>query len=308
MTGGALGSIVGTVTQKEDAEAGEAELVSPFGIVAENRATSPKMGSEGWLRTPGAVLTHPGGETSPGWKGPEVPREARGTLTMTGGSEATIFVLIPPGVVLTETRDRWPEHSFDLVGRELCTHPIRKLQARVLLIKCLDPAPSSCPDRRGKLQARVLLIKCLDPAPSSCPNRRSPPGSKSTEGRGACASQAHLAMGGECHLLWPHLTMRPALLQWFQFVAVSGNHYTHMNEPHKVATITNSFLQSKHGIPAQLELWAWGFSNLVLTRFTSPHLDSSSHAPQQGQVWRAWAPVVLKTSTVGRVRGKGARS
>lgn len=34
--------------------------------------------------------------------------------------------------------------------------------------------------------------------------------------------------------------------QWFQFVEVPGNHYTHMNKPQTVAAVISSFLQ---GLP-----------------------------------------------------------
>lgn len=47
----------------------------------------------------------------------------------------------------------------------------------------------------------------------------------------------------------PHI---PSLPQRFQFVEVTGNHYVHMNQPQLVASVINSFLQSKERIPAQL--------------------------------------------------------
>uniref|UniRef100_A0A8C0ZPX6 AB hydrolase-1 domain-containing protein n=1 Tax=Castor canadensis TaxID=51338 RepID=A0A8C0ZPX6_CASCN len=50
-------------------------------------------------------------------------------------------------------------------------------------------------------------------------------------------------------------TMRATLKERFQFVEVPGNHYAHMSEPHRVASITSS-LRSKGRVPARLQLWA----------------------------------------------------
>ncbi|XP_062058732.1 serine hydrolase-like protein 2 isoform X2 [Lepus europaeus] len=46
---------------------------------------------------------------------------------------------VAAGLVLNrDRRIAWPEHSFEFVSRELFVHAIRKLQARVLLIKALQ--------------------------------------------------------------------------------------------------------------------------------------------------------------------------
>ncbi|XP_012656595.2 serine hydrolase-like protein 2 [Otolemur garnettii] len=46
--------------------------------------------------------------------------------------------------------------------------------------------------------------------------------------------------------------LKSVLKKRFQYVEVPGNHYVHMNEPHCVASIISSFLQSKHQAPAHL--------------------------------------------------------
>ncbi|KAM8777213.1 serine hydrolase-like protein 2 isoform 2-T2 [Rhynchonycteris naso] len=46
--------------------------------------------------------------------------------------------------------------------------------------------------------------------------------------------------------------LKSVLKERFQFVEVPGNHYVHMNQPHHVAGIISSFLQSRASTPAQL--------------------------------------------------------
>nr|XP_055108546.1 serine hydrolase-like protein 2 isoform X2 [Symphalangus syndactylus] len=59
-------------------------------------------------------------------------------------------------------------------------------------------------------------------------------------------------------------TMKSTLKERFQFVEVPGNHCVHMSEPQHVASIISSFLQRTHTLPAQLQLWAWNYEDLVL--------------------------------------------
>ncbi|XP_053440466.1 serine hydrolase-like protein 2 isoform X2 [Nycticebus coucang] len=53
-------------------------------------------------------------------------------------------------------------------------------------------------------------------------------------------------------LLFMTDVLKSVLKKRFQYVEVPGNHYVHMNEPHHVASIISSFLQSKHQDPAHL--------------------------------------------------------
>nr|XP_031527662.1 serine hydrolase-like protein 2 isoform X3 [Vicugna pacos] len=98
------------------------------------------------------------------------------------------------------------EHCLDFVSKELFEHCIRKLQARVLLIKATQGYHDVRRENDANKEPMLFKIRML----------------------------------------------RAVLKERFQFVEVTGNHYVHMNQPQLVASVINSFLQSKERIPAQL--------------------------------------------------------
>nr|XP_031319234.1 serine hydrolase-like protein 2 isoform X3 [Camelus dromedarius] len=98
------------------------------------------------------------------------------------------------------------EHCLDFVSKELFEHYIRKLQARVLLIKATQGYHDVRRENDANTEPMLFKIGML----------------------------------------------RAVLKERFQFVEVTGNHYVHMNQPQLVASVINSFLQSKERIPAQL--------------------------------------------------------
>ncbi|EPY88555.1 hypothetical protein CB1_000168005 [Camelus ferus] len=111
------------------------------------------------------------------------------------------------------------EHCLDFVSKELFEHYIRKLQARVLLIKATQGYHDVRRENDANTEPMLFKIGMLRAVLKEVTPR---------------SYQASL----------------PAMR--FQFVEVTGNHYVHMNQPQLVASVINSFLQSKERIPAQL--------------------------------------------------------
>ncbi|KAB1269686.1 Serine hydrolase-like protein [Camelus dromedarius] len=134
-----------------------------------------------------------------------VGEECGALLLQRGTTQVATAVLVPCGensMVLSLQI----EHCLDFVSKELFEHYIRKLQARVLLIKATQGYHDVRRENDANTEPMLFKIGML----------------------------------------------RAVLKERFQFVEVTGNHYVHMNQPQLVASVINSFLQSKERIPAQL--------------------------------------------------------